>query len=127
VARRVAADGVDVVAPEPVEVRGDDAALGRAVRNLIDNARLHGPADGRVTVLVSRRDDRALVTVRDEGPGLVGAAAERGFDRFWRGAETTGRPGSGLGLAIVRSTAERHGGTARIDAGRVTIDLPAAG
>ena len=76
-------------------------------------------------MIVGRRADRALVSVRDEGPGLVGEAAERAFDRFWRGAETAGRPGSGLGLAIVRSTAERHGGTARVDAGRVTIDLPA--
>jgi two-component system sensor histidine kinase MprB len=62
--------------------------------------------------------------VSDEGPGLVGEAAERAFDRFWRGAETGGRPGSGLGLAIVRSTAERHGGTARVRGARFTIDLP---
>jgi signal transduction histidine kinase len=96
------------------------------VRNLVENAQLHGPPDGRVTVTVGRRDGRVLVAVKDDGPGLVGDAAERGFDRFWRGAETTGRPGSGLGLAIVRSTAERHGGTARVEAGRVTIDLPSA-
>jgi signal transduction histidine kinase len=108
-------------------VRGDAAALERAVRNLIENAQLHGPRDGRVAVLVRRNGERVLVTVRDDGAGLVGEAAERAFDRFWRGAETAGRPGSGLGLAIVRSTAERHGGTARVDGGRVTIDLPAAG
>jgi two-component system sensor histidine kinase MprB len=124
--RRATADGVEVIAPEPVQVRGDAAALERAVRNLVENARLHGPPDGRVTVTVGRRDHRALVSVRDDGPGLVGEAAERAFDRFWRGAETGGRPGSGLGLAIVRSTAERHGGTARIEAGRVVLDLPAA-
>ena len=125
VVRRAAPEGVGVVAPEPVQVRGDAAALERAVANLIENARLHGPPGGQVTVIVGRRADRALVSVRDEGPGLVGDAAERAFDRFWRGAETGGRTGSGLGLAIVRSTAERHGGTARVDAGRVTIDLPA--
>ncbi|MDX6377954.1 MAG: two-component system, OmpR family, sensor kinase, partial [Gaiellaceae bacterium] len=102
-----------------------EAALERAVRNLVDNALLHGPASGTVTVTVAQRDGRALVTVADEGPGLVGEAAERAFDRFWRGAETGGRPGSGLGLAIVRSTAERHGGTARARAGHFTIDLPA--
>ena len=126
VARRAAPEGVSVVAPEPVEVRGDAAALERAVRNLIENGQLHGPPGGPVTVIVGRRHGRALVSVRDEGPGLVGEAAEHAFDRFWRGAETGGRPGSGLGLAIVRSTAERHGGTARVEAGRVTIDLPVA-
>jgi signal transduction histidine kinase len=126
VVRRAAPEGVEVIAPEAVQVRGDAAALERAVRNLVENAQLHGPPDGRVTVTVGRRDGRVLVAVKDDGPGLVGDAVERGFDRFWRGAETAGRPGSGLGLAIVRSTAERHGGTARVEAGRVTIDLPSA-
>ena len=108
-----------------MRVRGDEAALERAVRNLVENAQLHGPAGGSVAVAVAERDGRALVTVTDEGPGLVGEAAERAFDRFWRGAEAGGRPGSGLGLAIVRSTAERHGGTARARGARFTIDLPA--
>jgi two-component system OmpR family sensor kinase len=125
VARRAARAGVVVTALQTVRVRGDEAALERAVRNLVDNALLHGPAGGTVTVTVTERDGRALVTVSDDGPGLVGEAADRAFDRFWRGAETGGRPGSGLGLAIVRSTAERHGGTARARGGRFTIDLPA--
>ena len=125
VARRTAPAGIVVTAPEPVSVRGDEAALERAVRNLIENALLHGPAGGAVSVSVEQRDGRALVTVSDDGPGLVGEAGERAFDRFWRGAETGGRPGSGLGLAIVRSTAERHGGTARARGARFTIDLPA--
>ncbi len=124
VVRRGASAPVVVTAPHPVRVLGDEAALERAVRNLIENALLHGPAGGVVTVALEERDDRALVTVSDEGSGLVGDAAERAFDRFWRGAETSGRPGSGLGLAIVRSTAERHGGTVRVRGGRFTIDLP---
>jgi two-component system OmpR family sensor kinase len=125
VARRAAAAGVVVTAPQTLRVRGDEAALERAIRNLVENAQLHGPAGGSVTVAVAERDGRALVTVTDEGPGLVGEAADRAFDRFWRGAEAGGRPGSGLGLAIVRSTAERHGGTARARGARFTIDLPA--
>ncbi len=124
-ARRAAPDEVAVIAPRPVRVRGDAAALERAVRNLIENAIVHGPNRGTVTVTVAEADGRALVTVADEGAGLVGEAAERAFDRFWRGAETGGRPGSGLGLAIVRSTADRHGGTVRARGGRFTIDLPA--
>jgi signal transduction histidine kinase len=124
-ARRAAPGGVAVAAPQPVRVRGDTAALERAIRNLIENAQLHGPPGGTVAVAVTERDGRALVTVSDDGPGLVGEAADRAFDRFWRGAETGGRPGSGLGLAIVRSTAERHGGTVRARGARFTIELPA--
>jgi signal transduction histidine kinase len=124
VARAAVPAGVAVDAV-PVTVRGDAAALERAIRNLCENAVLHGPAGGAVRVTVGRRGDRALVSVEDDGPGLVGVAADRAFDRFWRGGETGGRPGSGLGLAIVRSTAERHGGTVTARGGRFTIDLPA--
>src|SRR5262249_61775669 len=52
VARRFAADDVDVHA-EPAVVVAEESALERAVSNLVENARRHGPAGGRVTVTVS--------------------------------------------------------------------------
>ena len=116
-----AAEGVDVVAPEPVGVQGDRAALERALANLVQNARQHG--GGRITVEAAVRDGLALLSVRDEGPGLRPDEWERAFERFWRGNGAA--PGSGLGLAIVRATAERHGGRAYADGPRVTIELPA--
>jgi signal transduction histidine kinase len=64
------------------------------------------------------------VTVADEGEGLGPGDAERAFERFWRGPVAHGE-GSGLGLAIVRAVAERHGGSARVDGARFTIELPA--
>jgi two-component system OmpR family sensor kinase len=115
-------DQVDVVA-EPVRVRGDRAALARAVANLLQNARLHGPQGGTISVGVGRAGDRAVVTVCDEGPGVEPANGERAFERFWRGDHD--RSGSGLGLAIVRATAERHGGRAFVDGACFTIELPA--
>jgi signal transduction histidine kinase len=116
------AEGIDVVAPEPVTVRGDRRALERALANLTENARLHGPADGRITIEVGARDDVATLSVVDEGPGLQPYESERAFGRFWRGHTDSG--GSGLGLAIVRATAERHGGRAYADGARFTIELP---
>jgi two-component system, OmpR family, sensor kinase len=118
-ARRL--EGVVVDAPGPVRVRGDSAALERAVANLVDNARSHGR--GQITVGASARDGRALLTVADEGAGLRLEEARLAFGRFWRGS--TAAPGSGLGLAIVRATAERHGGRAYADGSRFTIELPA--
>ncbi len=103
---------------EPVNVRGDRAALERALDNLVENARRHGR--GRVTVETAALDGVALLTVTDEGNGLPGPEA---FGRFWRGDEAA--PGSGLGLAIVSATAERHGGRAYAEGARVTIELPA--
>lgn len=86
--------------------RGDAAALGRVVRNLVDNALRH--ADGSVRVEVA--DGR--VTVADDGPGVPAAERERAFERFVRLDEARARPGggSGLGLAIARELAREHGG-----------------
>jgi two-component system, OmpR family, sensor kinase len=120
-----AAARVTVDAPAPVAVRGDADALARALGNLIENALVHGPADGHVKVEVRQAGSRALVTVSDEGLGLHGDDAERAFERFWRASRPDRPPGSGLGLAIVRATAERHGGGVRVDGAAFTLDLPA--
>jgi len=118
-------DRVAVEAGDAVTVRGDREALRRALTNLIRNAELYGPRDGRIHVAARRLNGSALLVVEDEGEGLAPADAERAFERFWRGRGAPDAPGSGLGLAIVRATAERHGGEARIDGSRVTIELPA--
>ena len=110
---KVAGEGVTVDA-EPVLVRGDRAALERALGNLIENAQRHGR--GEVTVTVAAHGGLARLSVEDEGPGIPATDRERVFERFY------GR-GSGLGLAIVRATAERHGGRAYADGSRVTIEL----
>jgi len=115
---------VDVEAAAPVTVRGERAALERALANLIENARVHGPDGGRITVAMRAEEDRARLSVADEGAGLSPAEAEQAVARFWRGERARGRPGSGLGLAIVAAIAERHGGRVSIAGARVQIDLP---
>ena len=112
-AQAVAAPDVDV-STVPVTVRGDGAALGRALANLVDNARRHGR--GRIAVTVAESDGVVTLSVEDEGTGIAEADRERAFERF------AGR-GTGLGLAIVRATAERHGGRAYAGGSRVTIEL----
>lgn len=107
---------------EPVAVKGDRAALERALENLIQNAELYGPRDGWITVTAEQENGFARLTVADEGEGLAPEDAEQAFGRFWRG--DGGKPGSGLGLAIVRATAERHRGRAYAEGSRFTIELP---
>jgi two-component system OmpR family sensor kinase len=73
--------------------------------------------------------ERALVSVRDEGPGPDPAAGERLFERFWRGEAAGGpggRAGSGLGLSIVAAIAARHDGSVHVDGSEFTLDLPLA-
>jgi signal transduction histidine kinase len=119
------ASDVDVVAREPVAVSGERDALERALENLLENARVHGPEGGRISVELHAAGGRARLSVADEGPGIPPAEAELAIRRFWRGPGTGERPGSGLGLAIVAAIAERHAGRLEIDGARFTLDLPA--
>ena len=92
-------------------VRGRPDALGRVVRNLLDNAVRH--ADGEVHVGLHHANGWAELTVDDDGPGVPADAEQRIFDRFARLDESRDRTtgGVGLGLAVVRAVVEHHGGT----------------
>lgn len=96
---------------EPCRLRGVPESLERAVLNLIDNAIKWAPDRSEIDVCVT---GDGTVTVRDHGPGVATADAERIFDRFYRSPEARGLPGSGLGLSIVRQIAENHGGTVTV-------------
>jgi len=106
-------------------VRGDRDALERALANLVDNARRHGPPGGRVEVECGGAGGEAWLTASDSGPGIAEGQADLATERFWRGPGAEGGGGSGLGLALVRATAERHGGSLVIDGSRFSIHLPA--
>jgi two-component system sensor histidine kinase MprB len=90
-------------------VRGYRAALERGVGNLLENA---AKFDADPATPIELRVREGTTTVRDHGPGILPADADRVFDRFYRADAARGLPGSGLGLAIVRDVAERHGGAA---------------
>jgi two-component system sensor histidine kinase MprB len=93
---------------EPTLVRGEGDRIGRAITNLLDNARKWSPPGGVVDVALSG----GTLTVRDHGPGFHEEDLAYVFDRFHRAKDARGKPGSGLGLAIVRQAAEAHGGSA---------------
>lgn len=99
-------------------VRADSAAVGQALRNLIDNAIKFGPPHGRITVRTWQTPGEAGVTVEDEGPGIPEELRERVFDRFFRIDASRDRAsgGSGLGLAIVRELVVAQGGTVTLAA-----------
>ncbi len=104
---------------EPAVVEGVRDELHRLVLNLLENAVRHTPPGTHVVASTLSADGQAMLTVRDDGPGIPPALAHRVFERFVRGGRDGGR-GSGLGLAIVRAVAQSHGGT-------VTLDGPATG
>lgn len=94
-------------ARDPVPVRGNADTLGRAVRNLVENALAHTAPGTTVEISVAPAGE---LRVMDRGPGVPSAEREQIFQRFWR--RDRRRAGSaGLGLAIVKRIAEMHGAT----------------
>lgn len=123
---------VDVTGHEQVpRVQADAESLGRALRNLIQNAALHGRSDptseGWVGVDIEASDGQVLFHVRDRGPGVDPADRKRIFESFVRGSglAASNVPGSGLGLALVRQVADAHSGSIslNLDSGLTTFTL----
>jgi signal transduction histidine kinase len=92
--------------------RLDPERLEQATLVLVDNAIVHGPAEGPVDVSVRAHDGTLLVEVADRGPGIPPETLPLLFERFRRGAGSgRRREGAGIGLAIARAIAEGHAGT----------------
>ncbi len=110
---------------EPCWVEGHADRIGRAVGNLLDNARKWSPRGQ--TVSVECRD--GAVVVRDHGPGIAEGDLPHIFDRFYRSPAARGLPGSGLGLAIVAQVVKAEGGTIQAEndpsgGARMSMRLP---
>ena len=115
--------------PEDLELAGWPDGLRALVDNLLENAARHGRPGGRVLVALERSEERLLLTVDDDGPGVAPEGRERAFERFSRG-EAALHSGSGLGLALVRQQARLHGGDATVEesplgGARFRVDLVA--
>lgn len=110
--RRVSVEPSALAEDAAVEVLGAKRDLARALRNLLDNAIAHSEEGGRVVVGAARDGDAVLVSVQDDGEGVLEAEALHLFTPFWRGhREQSGDTvGAGLGLAIAQEIARAHGG-----------------
>ena len=124
---------VSLASAGPLLVQGDEARLRQIVGNLVGNARVHTPPDAAIELRVHRDGDRAVLEVRDEGPGMDPEVAARAFERFYRAdpSRSRHRGGSGLGLSIVQATVAAHDGTVSIDTApgqgtTIRVELPVA-
>lgn len=117
-----ARDGVKLAFARPREgstvVMGEEMRLARVLDNLIDNAVSFSPVGGLVEIFATGAQDRVLIAVRDEGPGVPIHEREAIFQRFHSNRpperQQDGVRHSGLGLAICKTIVEGHQGTIRV-------------
>jgi signal transduction histidine kinase len=131
IAERAGHRVVPPAADGPLWTRGNRDAVGRALRNLIENALAHSPPGAPVELELPPLEGEAKVAVAvvDHGPGVPMAERREIFRRSWRAGDTR-RRGLGLGLSIVERIVRAHGG--RVDVGDTpgggavfTVTLPA--
>ncbi|MBX3562264.1 MAG: HAMP domain-containing histidine kinase [Sphingomonas sp.] len=102
---------------QPVEMAAGARAIARiqpnlirrAVRNLIENAVKYA---GAARIAVRETDDRVVIEVTDDGPGIPASELANVQDAFYRIEPSRSREtgGSGLGLTLARAAAQAHGG-----------------
>jgi two-component system, OmpR family, sensor histidine kinase KdpD len=106
------------VADGELPVYLDYVQIQQVLANLLDNAAKYSPAGSEIEVLGAAEDGAFVIRVRDHGPGIPAAEADRIFSKFYRIAGR--RTGTGLGLAICKGLVEAHGG-------RITVENPGRG
>ena len=95
----------------------DRDRITRVIENLVNNSRdaivqSEKPDEGKVWIRTSAGEDRVVIRVADNGPGIPDEAKEGLFQPFTTAGKANG---TGLGLAIVRNLVTAHNGTIEVD------------
>ena len=107
--------GVAVTADVPADLPildVDPVRIREVLANLVANAVRHTPSGGAVVVRGDVAGDQVVVRVVDTGNGIDPDLLPHVFDRFAKGADSTG---SGLGLSIARHLMAAHGGSLEVE------------
>jgi signal transduction histidine kinase len=97
--------------PQPVLVFGHAEQLKQALLNVILNALECLPKGGHVDISLRTDASRALIAIRDNGPGIPDALQPHIFDMHF----TTKDTGTGIGLYVARAVVVSHRGEIRVE------------
>jgi len=95
----------------------DASKIAQVVDNLLGNAIKFSPLGSKIHIMLERENNTAVVTVRDQGPGIPAEGQKSIFGEFNKlGTKTTGgEKSTGLGLAIAKRIVEAHGGSLYVE------------
>ena len=112
----------------------DEIQFRRILENLLTNAFRYTPANGAVSLHVTREKNRLSLVISDTGIGIPEEDQSLIFDSFYRSQNVEDRRGLGLGLSIVRDAVLKmaatitfiskigEGTTMRVE---IPVDVPA--
>jgi len=120
---------VHVLGDQDVFAHADARRVRQVLQNLVGNA-IKFTQRGEVAITLQRDGSRALLRVRDTGPGISPAERAMIFEEYKQaGEESVRRRGTGLGLAIARRLVLMHGGLITVESAlgkgsTFTVTLP---
>ncbi len=84
----------------------------QVIINILDNAVKYTPSNSIITITTEKKNDKAVISIADNGPGIPDELKERVFDMFYTGANKVAdsRRSIGLGLALCKSIIGVHNG-----------------
>jgi two-component system sensor histidine kinase QseC len=94
-------------------INGHESSLRLLVRNLLTNAISYTPTGGEVNIKLCRQNQHTVLTIEDNGPGILEKDLKKVTERFYR-AENHSAPGCGIGLSIVDRVVQMHQGTLQL-------------
>ena len=103
---------ITLEADKDLKLRGNVDELHSLFANLINNAVRYTQDNGKIKIKWRKKGDKAVFTVKDNGPGIAAHHIPHLTERFYRADVDRSREsgGTGLGLAIVKYALERHDG-----------------
>lgn len=117
------------IGDNPVVMHGPIIAI--VLGTVLDNALRYSHVDKCVSVTATGRDGEVVITVFDEGEGILADELDRVGQRFFRGSNTGAASGAGVGLFVARKLIGSIGGELKIDCPgggtTVTIRIPLNG
>ena len=105
------------VSPESAKIKSYYDKLSRILVNLLNNAFKYSEPGTRIEVLAQLTEEGLIISVKDEGQGILPEDLEKIFNRLYR-VETSRNMktgGHGLGLAIARELAHQLGGEITVE------------
>jgi signal transduction histidine kinase len=116
---------IDVAEEQSLRILVDPAYLERALVNLVNNAIEASEKGQVVSIGVGRKNDMAMVKIRDRGKGMDEETLKNLFIPFWSKKSS----GTGLGMAVAKKIVEEHGGRITVKSRpatgtKITVHLP---